>query len=116
MPLYYAVEVRLIGGNATSEGRVEIFHEDVWGTVCDDLWDINDARVVCRQLGYSDAEEAILEAEFGAGSGRIWLDEVECSGNETFLANCSFPEWGTADCFHSHDSGVKCNGMNFFIY
>ena len=115
MPLYCAVEVRLIGGNATSEGRVEIFHENVWGTVCDDLWDINDARVVCRQLGYSDAEEAILEAEFGAGSGRIWLDEVECSGNETLLANCSFPEWGTADCFHSHDSGVKCNGKNFFI-
>ena len=71
--------------------------------------------MVCRQLGYSDAEEAILEAEFGAGSGQIWLDEVECRGNETLLANCSFPEWGTADCLHSHDSGVKCNGKNFFI-
>ena len=64
--------------------------------------------MVCRQLGYSDAEEAILEAEFGAGSGRIWLDDVECIGNESYLSNCSFPGWGVANCTHSSDAGVIC--------
>ena len=43
--------VRLAGSSSPNEGRVEICQNDQWGTVCDDGWDRNDARVVCRQLG-----------------------------------------------------------------
>ena len=46
-------QLRLAGGNIQNEGRVEICMDNVWGTVCDDLWNGNDATVVCRQLGYS---------------------------------------------------------------
>ena len=46
-------QLRLRGGNIPNEGRVEICINDVWGTVCDDLWSSTDATVVCRQLGYS---------------------------------------------------------------
>ena len=46
-------EVRLIGGANNLEGRVEICLNNEWGTVCDEMWDVTDATVVCRQLGFA---------------------------------------------------------------
>ena len=57
--------IRLTGGQDSSEGRVEIFHNGVWGTVCDDNWDMNEAQVLCRQLSFPGAKEALVS--FGSG-------------------------------------------------
>ena len=80
--------VRLAGGGAYY-GRVEVYYKEQWGTVCDDDWDIKDAKVVCRQLGFPSALEAIGDARYGQGSGHIWIAHVECSGNETKIHDCS---------------------------
>ena len=95
-------------GTSDSEGRVEVSYNGEWGTVCDDGWDINDASVVCRSLGFAGALEAVLSAGFGQGTGTIVLDDVNCSGNESSLFECSHPVLGVNTCGHSEDAGVRC--------
>ena len=100
--------VRLVGGASDNEGRVEVYHNSTWGTVCDDSWDITDANVVCRQLGYSRATSASENAAFGEGSGPIYYDEVACTGTEARLADCDHRGIGIHDCDHHEDAGVLC--------
>ena len=100
-------EVRLVNGSTAHEGRVEIYHAGEWGTVCDDRFVDDDAEVVCRQLGLTGGQ-AHTRAAFGAGTGRIWMDDVRCSGDESRLADCAFRGWGRNNCRHSEDVGVSC--------
>ncbi|XP_071476063.1 scavenger receptor cysteine-rich domain-containing protein DMBT1-like [Diadema antillarum] len=109
--LYSLMNVRLVGGSSYYEGRVEIYHNGDWGTVCDDEWDDDDARVVCRQLGYSTSyARAVSGGTYGQGSGSILLDNVECDGWESSLASCSSNGWYSNDCSHQEDAGVRCDG------
>ena len=101
-------DLRLIGGSGPHEGRVEIFHSDRWGTVCDDFWTQDDAMVVCRQLGYTGRASALRRAVFGEGEDPIWLDNVGCEGDELRLADCRSGGWGAHNCGHHEDAGVTC--------
>ena len=105
---FFILDLRLVGGSWNGEGRVEVFFNGEWGTVCDDDWDLNDARVVCRQLGYATAVSAPHSAHFGSGSGRIWLDDVICTGSEGSIADCQHNGWGSHNCGHGEDASVVC--------
>ena len=108
-----ADETTLADDDATTgqEGRVEIHHNGEWGTVCDDRFGSDDAAVVCRQLGYTGGA-AHRRAEFGEGTGTIWMDDVQCTGSESRLADCPFPGWSVHNCRHSEDVGVSCGAAS----
>uniref|UniRef100_A0A3B1K7H2 SRCR domain-containing protein n=1 Tax=Astyanax mexicanus TaxID=7994 RepID=A0A3B1K7H2_ASTMX len=112
-PLY--ISIRLVNGSGLCDGRVEISINDQWGTVCDDLWDINDGDVVCRQMGCGRAVSPAQSSSFGPGSGTIYLDDVVCSGNERSLTKCSHRGLGVNNCDHSKDAGVVCSGKVPFV-
>ena len=98
-----------MGGSHPYEGRVEMYHDGQWGTICDSNWDLGDATVVCNQLGYFSAVRAVDGDQFGQGSGEIMLSNVGCFGWESSLLSC--PHSGlyqNSNCDHSRDAGVIC--------
>ena len=111
--LFFANLVRLVDDSSHYEGRLEVYYNGRWGTVCNDGWNDNYAGLVCAQLGFGPSGRL---ADFGAGTGSVLLEKVMCSINDTVLASCGHYGVGlTAQCNHNDDVGVKCNGMCMYM-
>ncbi|XP_069774008.1 scavenger receptor cysteine-rich domain-containing protein DMBT1-like isoform X2 [Narcine bancroftii] len=103
------LQLRLSDGSDLCAGRLEIYYSGTWGTVCDDSWDMVDSNVVCRHLGCGTALEKNCPRYRGRNSGPVWLDEVRCSGNESYLWECLSARWGEHDCTHKEDVTITCS-------
>ncbi|XP_071138997.1 A disintegrin and metalloproteinase with thrombospondin motifs adt-1-like isoform X3 [Mytilus edulis] len=101
-------DLRLVGINNHEEGRLEIYHNSQWGTICDDSFGTADAAVACRQLGYRTSTPTFYTSS--GGTDPVWLDDMACNGTERKIANCIHPGWGVENCGHSEDVGVRCTG------
>ncbi|KAM7329536.1 hypothetical protein ACRRTK_011149 [Alexandromys fortis] len=120
-----SLRIRLAEGKGRCAGRVEVFYQGTWGTVCDDAWDLRDAHVVCRQLGCGYALSAPGAAHFGAGTGSIWMDELGCleegalrvfGGEDGCSGRIEFwhaGSWGTVcdDSWDLADAEVVCRQL-----
>ena len=108
-------DVRLVNtnNNINISGRLEVYYEGRWGTVCDDFFNNNAARVVCRQLGFNPVSAILVSSStFGQGTGPIWLDNVNCNGSEPNIDSCIHNAWGSHNCHHHEDVGVICRGKS----
>ena len=105
--------MRLVNPRNNKTGRVEIYHPSFgWGTVCAlrkwKNWDDAESSVVCRQLGFSGANATRYHSHYGRGSGPVLLNKVQCTGNETYIWDCSHGGWNALVCDHFYDVGVDC--------
>ncbi|CAL1529647.1 unnamed protein product [Lymnaea stagnalis] len=104
--------VRLISGSNAYEGTVEVYFNGQWGSICDDQWTTNDAKVVCNMLGYEgNGAQSINGGVFIPGQNRIWLSNVTCAGTESTLYQCPHGQWGVTTCIHNQDAGVMCSSV-----
>ena len=81
--------------------------------MCDDGWDTADAQVACRQLGYLPTAKAqiLTGPDVSDGTGQIWLEQVDCVGNEISLFDCNANNIGFHNCIHEKDAGVTCGKL-----
>uniref|UniRef100_UPI00398EAB6B lysyl oxidase homolog 3B-like isoform X2 n=1 Tax=Pristiophorus japonicus TaxID=55135 RepID=UPI00398EAB6B len=108
-PQLEKVGVRMSGyPRKHNEGRVEVFYEGEWGTICDDDFKLENADVLCRMMGFTSATGWTHSAKYGKGTGRVWLDNLECRGSEKSVSECKSLGWGHSDCTHEEDAGVIC--------
>ncbi|XP_023029009.2 lysyl oxidase homolog 2 [Leptinotarsa decemlineata] len=102
--------IKLVGGRGEFEGNVEILHDGSWGAICDDEWDVTEARIICKQLGYPpEKAQPTANSYFGPAKRRFWMDNIYCDGTEEEISQCRFDGWGQNDCTSTESAGVICD-------
>lgn len=110
----FHTEVKLVNGTGPCDGRVQVLYTGHWGSVCNTGWGLEEATVLCRELGCGEVTK--LTSYAGPFDGPRWMDNVVCRGKELTLRSCSFTGWGVSGCGDGHFAGVTCNSKIFFLH
>ena len=103
--------LRLVNGSNNQEGIIEILYYGIWGTVCVFHLDFNTANVACRNLGFPGALR--LRSGYNSMDTQVWLQSIQCIGNETTLEQCSHQGFGSQESrCNSYNPGIVCIGMH----
>ena len=109
------IPIRLQGSSVPNAGRIEVLYAGVWGAISGDNWDMNDAIVVCRQLGYpAGAEAALKTVVYGLVKGPVWLTNLQCTGSESNVMRCAHDVIGSKTELHKPYpvAGVICKDLS----
>ena len=104
-----------MGGPSPKEGLIQVYYNNTWGSVCDQLWDKKDADVVCRMMGYIGSTDPKSGADYGKGNGTIWLNNVQCTGSESSLFSCVHDGLRNHTCTNGNEANVSCFGPDGII-
>ena len=102
--------MRLIGGPTLKEGIVQVYFNDIWGSVCDQLWDKTDADVACRMMGYAGSTQPKNSAVYGKASDTFWLNNLRCAGDENSLFSCVHDGLRNHTCAGGNEATLACLG------
>lgn len=108
--------MRLTNGPHPCAGRVEVYNNGQWGTICGESWDLSDASVVCKQLDCGRAHKISTLTEYGLGSGHAFTHRFECNGREQTLSQCSQRSIQGLTCNTTSVAGVACTGTTKDLY
>ena len=129
-------DIRLVNGSNRLEGRVEVCFNNVWGTICDERFNSDDALVICNQLSLPFESMHVMNVQttqqcsnltiiiitiiigsvaltgafFGRGDGPIFIESLTCEGNERSILGCNEINMRRGMCTHDRDVSVRCTG------
>ncbi|XP_060589270.1 neurotrypsin-like [Ruditapes philippinarum] len=107
------IPIRLVGNDNDPAGRVEIYHDGYYQTICGKNFDRADLMVVCRMLGIENIPRSAYwrwTTTYEEGIGTIGASHLNCDGSESSIALCGAYMPASSDCSHSHDIAVNCKG------
>ena len=81
----------------------------MWGSVCSDFFDNDDAAVICNELGFSGVEKFVDVSVFGSGISTMCLDDLQCTGSEDKLSDCTSNLYEFHNCLIPKDVGLMCS-------
>ena len=111
--IYIITLARLREGNSPLEGRLEIYYQGVWRSVCTQHWTFKEAHVACRMMGYHSALYA--ETIYGSFDRQVGIQDLRCKGSEKDLVGCRNNGWNLQGCQDKMYAAAICSSKYILI-